>query len=849
MSRRFQRASAGSIAVFAMVAATSVAPPSRAQQGDNPGETQPDVPSEWLDFESRVLSPAQAIGAFIVEPGFRIDLVAGEPLIESPVEIEFDERGRAWVVEMRGFMPNADGIGEQQPIGRISILSDDDGDGVYDASTVFLDHLTLPRAIGLAHGGALVVDPPDLIFARDDDGDDRADTILHLATGLGGLASPEHAANGLLRAIDNRFHLSQHPFRFVFDGEQAELERTPGHGQWGLTADDVGRLFYTTNSDPLRADLIPCHYASRNPRLPSMPRVNERVVHDFRVWPARLTPGINRGYQRDMLKDGRLVNFTAACGPAINRGHLFSANFLGDAFICEPAGNLVKRVIIQEPDAGRLEGGPAVEGREFLASIDERFRPVNAAFGPDGALYIVDMYRGVIQHRIFMTSFLRRQVVARGLDRPTNCGRIYRIAPDHAPPHTLPDVSGVPSVDLAASLRHADGWQRDLIQRLLIERRAFECVDTLRATLRDEHATPPRLHALWTLQGLGVIELADLEVAAADPDPWLRVHALRVFETFDFNEGIHNLVEAALHDPDSRVRRQAALSLSAWDEALADELRLDVIAALADDALIRAAIAAGAAGREIDMLDRLSRDAAFGEPRPGLGAMIELLVDCVLRSADGESIAHLCEIASGVHELRTWQAEAMLARLARLQRAESDRPKPLHAAREPNGWRDLTQAAGGVGHNARLVDKVLHWPGRAGALGSPRELTAAERVAFDLGSRLYVATCATCHLPSGHGQDGVAPSLVDSARVLGDDEALIKILLHGMSGPVEVNGRTFNGEMPRAAFGTDPQIAAILTYIRRSWGNNADPVSPDRVAGIRSDTWSRAEPWRVDELD
>jgi len=849
MNRRFQTATVVYVAVLTIIAATLSARPAHAQQGDNPGEAQPDLPAEWLDFESPVLSPAHAVGAFIVEPGFRVDVVACEPLIESPVEIEFDERGRAWVVEMRGFMPNADGIGEHQPTGRIVILSDNDGDGVYDESTVFLDHLTLPRAIGLAHGGALVIDPPDLIYARDDNGDDRADTILHLATGLGGLASPEHAANGLLRAIDNRFHLSQHPFRFVFDGEQIKLERTPGHGQWGLTTDDFGRLFYTTNSDPLRADLIPCHYASRNSRLPSMPGVNERVVHDFRVWPARLTPGINRGYQRDMLKDGRLLNFTAACGPAINRGRLFGANFQGDAFICEPAGNLVKRVVIREPGPGRLEGRPAAEGREFVASTDERFRPVNATFGPDGALYIVDMYRGVIQHRIFMTSFLRRQVLARGLDRPTDCGRIYRIAPDHAPPHALPDMSEVPSADLAASLPHADGWERDLIQRLLIERRAVECADALRETLHSEHATPPRLHALWTLHGLGAIDLTDLQAAAADPDPWLRVHALRASENVELSETVSSLMAAALNDPDPRVRRQGTLSLSAWDDQSADELRLVAIATHADDATMRAAIAAGASGREIDMLSRLTRDSAFEAPRSGLGGMIELLVDCVVRSADGESIARLCEIASGAYERRTWQAEALLARLARLQRVETERPKPLHAAREPSRWRDLLEAAQGIGHNARLIDAVLHWPGRAGALGSPRELNAAERAAFELGSRLYAATCATCHLPGGHGQDGVAPSLVDSARVLGDDEALIKILLHGMSGPIEVNGRTFNGEMPRAAFGTDPQIAAILTYIRRSWGNNADPVSPDRVADIRSATWSRAEPWRADELD
>ncbi|MCA9300082.1 MAG: hypothetical protein KDA28_13510, partial [Phycisphaerales bacterium] len=229
------------------------------QAGDRKGEDQPPLPEDLQVPPAPVLDVEDALASFTIEDGFRIDAVAFEPFVEDPVAMEIDARGRFWVVEMRGYMPNIDGTDELEPVGRISILEDTDGDGVMDRSTAFLDDLVLPRAICLTEDGALVVEPPHLLLCRDLDGDDRADTKEILASGFKGLDSPEHAGNGLMRSIDNWIYCSQHPLRFRFDGIALISEPTPGHGQWGLTMDDEGRNYVSYNSSPVHIDLYPQH--------------------------------------------------------------------------------------------------------------------------------------------------------------------------------------------------------------------------------------------------------------------------------------------------------------------------------------------------------------------------------------------------------------------------------------------------------------------------------------------------------------------------------------------------------------------------------------------------------------
>jgi glucose/arabinose dehydrogenase len=476
-----------------------------AQRGDKPGETQkPLVPKELIP-PAPVLTPEQALATFQLPPGFRIEVVAAEPLVEDPVVAVFDPDGRLWVVEMRGFMPNVEGTGEDQEVGRVVVLEDTDGDGRMDKSTVFLDQLVMPRAILLVGGGVVIAEPPRLWFCRDKDGDLRCDEKREIASDYATGADPkhgrkaahEHSSNGLLRALDNWIYSANHTTRFRFADGEWRREPTVFRGQWGLTQDDRGRLFYNSNSDCLRGDLVPSHYLARNPHLAKPSGLNVQIVKDQTTWPGRVNPGINRGYQPQMLRDGRLAKFTAACGPVLYRGDQFPVEYRGNAFVCEPAGNFIRRVVIEEKDTALVGDNPYSQG-EFLTSTDERFRPVNLLTAPDGTLMIVDMYRGILQHQVYVTTYLRNQILERGLDKPVGLGRIYRVVHEAKKPGPAPRLAREQPADWVKHLSHPNGWWRDTAQQLLVERGGDAVVAPLRAMVDQGTRAHARLHALWT---------------------------------------------------------------------------------------------------------------------------------------------------------------------------------------------------------------------------------------------------------------------------------------------------------------------------------------------------------------
>ena len=445
-------------------------PLARAQQGDKKGEVQmARVPKEKIP-PAPPLSPEEALKTFKLAPGFRIELVACEPMVELPILAQFDADGRMWVVEMRGFMPNVDGVGEQEPVGRVSILEDTDGDGRMDQRTIFLDGLVMPRALALVRGGALVAEPPHLWFCRDTNGDGKCDEKIEIASDYGSQARPEHTANGLVLARDNWIYSLYHTNRYRVANGKWVREPTLNRVQWGLAQDDFGRLFYTSNSDILRGDLIPSHYLNKRGLTTKLNGLAAKIVGDQSVWPIRVNPGINRGYRPNELRAyGTLATVTAACGTCIYRGDNFPEECRGNAFVCEPSGNVVKRNVMSEKD-GVVTATNAYEKAEFLASSDERFRPVNACTGPDGALYIVDMYHGILQHRIYVTSYLRKQIEDRGLDQPQTQGRIYRVVHESKKPGPKPSLSTASSANLVNHLSHANRWAVSRHQPFACER-------------------------------------------------------------------------------------------------------------------------------------------------------------------------------------------------------------------------------------------------------------------------------------------------------------------------------------------------------------------------------------------
>lgn len=820
-----------------------------AQQGDRKDEVQVDLPASLAIPPATVRSPEEARATFTVPAGFRVELAAAEPLVGDPVVARFDAHGRLWVVEMRGYMPDVDGTGEDAPVGRVVVLTDDDGDGRMDRSSPFLEGLVLPRGVLPLAGGALVIVPPQLYWCPDADSDLRADRMEPVGDGFdAGITNPEHSGNGLLWGIDNRIHLANHPwsYRRKPDGTW-ERQPAAGHGQWGLAQDDVGRLYFNYNSDWLRADLLPGAHAAARRGTGGLAGTNVQLTADQSVYPGRVTPGVNRGYQPGMLVDGVLQRNSAVCGALVYRGMLHP-DWYGNVFVCEPAGNLVRRFLLDEQD-GIVKARNAHDRAEFLTSTDERFRPVDLTQGPDGAVYVVDMYRGVIQHRNFVTTFLRKQVLARGLERPTGLGRIWRVVPAAGPvpmaeaaPATLDDAS------LVLALRSPDGSRRELAQRVLVERRARGTAPALRTLVRD--ATAPlacRVHALWTLEGTGALLRDDVLWALHSGEPWLQAHALRAGASW-IAMGDRPTVELGLlaASRGSRVvQRQLALSLTAAPEAR----RLDALTRLATldlaDAWLRGSLAAGAGGIEEAFVQSLCRATAAAEPK-GTADLVRQLGRSITASRAAARQERLFSLAAGAPAV--WQQKALL------RGAIDALPKGQARA----GWMTFAVTPTGLGAIQRqgdaelgkLVTELLGavaiavpQPEVDAAAGDPAVVALAAA-----GSRVYAARCAACHQADGRGMQGLAPPLRDSEWVTGDPSRLVRVALHGLRGPIEVNGERWDLEMPAQKDLGDSDMSAVLTFLRRSFGHKSPPVRAEDVARERDATKDRKGPFTAGEL-
>ena len=468
--------------------------------------------SENVDFipyseleGSPILSPEKALQTFEIEKGFQIELVASEPLIHDPVAMEFDSEGNIWVIEMMGYMPNLDGTMEDVPNGSIKKLKDLDGDGTPDESITIIDSLVLPRAMKLIYGGILYAEPPNLWFSELR-GETIIDKILIDSTyAIGG--NVEHQPNGLMLGLDNWIYSAKSTKRYRRYQGNWLIEATEFRGQWGITQTVDGLLAYNTNSNQLRGDLIPPSSVIRNPGIRRSVSTNIEWVSDQRVYPIRPN-AVNRGYSEGLLDSlGRLTSFTAASGPVIYTGGAFPSSFENNGFVPEPSGNLIKRNILTFHDLQIIGHQPGKS--EFLASTDERFRPVNMYNGPDGNLYVVDMYRGVIQHISYITNYLKEHAKALNLAEPTGLGRIYKIS--HKKSKNLP-FKFDNTKNLIESLSHQNFWVRSTAQQLLIA--IGSEVEGPILTMLDISKNENQLvHGIWTLEGINKLPVNLLSIS------------------------------------------------------------------------------------------------------------------------------------------------------------------------------------------------------------------------------------------------------------------------------------------------------------------------------------------------
>ena len=590
--------------------------------------------------EAPVRAAVEALDDFEVEDGFAVEIVATEPDVVDPVALSFDEDGAMWVVEMRDYMWTTEGDNTGEPAGRVVVLRDTDADGSYETSSVFLDHLFLPRAIAVYNGGVLLAVPPSLYFVERTGYEAGRMTLVDSTYAIGG--NPEHQPNGLILGMDNWIYSAKSDVRYRLRDGKWEKEKTEYRGQWGISQDDYGRLFYNNNSRTLLGDdMMPSSVQVNPHRSTGDRRIYGPARASNKVWPRRVTPGVNRGYRPETLDStGRLVNVTSAAGPVIYRGDQFPSAYRGNAFVQETSANLVKRVQLSE-EAGRILGSHAPEeGREFLTATDERFRPVNGYTAPDGSLYILDMYRGVIQHSTYLTEYLQRQIDMRDLDSPLGLGRIYRIRWSGSPLGPAPRLSSAANEDLVRYLSHENGWWRDSAQRLLIERNALDVQVALEALATGAEDPRTRIHALWTLEGLNRTTAYILGSASRDPDARVRSAASRVAAAVGGSTGL-TVLEGMTDEYDSVVARYVAGALASFEGPFRNRAWHAQIA-LADghegDPWIVDAILGGLEDQEQEFLD----ETGGGVLRPALThaagmALVRELDDVRLLPASFES--------------------------------------------------------------------------------------------------------------------------------------------------------------------------------------------------------------------
>lgn len=853
--------------LIAIAAIGFMAAPALSGQAGRAGGAAPQAPVEPMPpAPAPVLTPEEGLKSLRIAPGFKAEIAAADPLIHAPVAIQFGPDGRLWVVEMNGYSPVLGGAGEDADNGRVVTLRDRDGDGRFDEATVFADHLILPRSIMLVGDGVLIGAPPELAYWRDTNGDGKADTKQVIASDYGAKPNPalplstnaELFANGGLWAYDNWIYSAAYMKKLRFAGGAFEVGPTIFRGQWGFTQDDYGRFFYNDNTHSLHGDIIFGDYLQRNPSYPRLEGTNVNIAADELVWPKHPTPGVTSGGNPAReLRDGELTKFTAACGPWIYRGDLMPALY-GNAFVAEPVGNLVQRKVITAGN-GTLVGRNPYDQADFITSADERFRPVNFSTGPDGALYVVDMYRGIVEHHSLISAYLREEIKSHQLEGPYDRGRIYRIVPADTPAPRATAIGRLTSAQWVPHLADANAWWRETAQRLLVERHDRGVAPAVRR-LASSSANPlGRVQALWTLEGLAALNRADVVAALGDPEPVVRASALRLSERY-FKEpaGRADLLARVLaltKDASPEVQLQAVLSFTEARDATQDVALANAVRGLPANQFVRDALFSGLAGRELSLLERLVADAAWPSDENG-NRILSGLSRGVFGSRQTAAIERLITLAAAPATAPA-HATAIVDGIVLAATGPGASRRPVQFAKEPAGWAALLANAAirprlekSTAPAPSTSDLVL-WPGKPGVTPTvaPAPLTPAEQARFAAGKTVFTSICAGCHLPSGRGQDGLAPPLLDSDWILGNPQATVRIIMYGLSGAISVSGRNYIGEMPGLGALTDDQIASVLTYLRREWGHTGAPVDPALVTAIRAETAGRVNPYGWRELN
>lgn len=457
---------------------------------------------------------------FTIAKGNSIEQVTTKALVQAPVVMTQDAKGRLWVVEMPGYMRDIDGNGEDIADGRIVIIEDKDGDGIFDDRTVILNNLLNPRAILLAYGGILYTDGNALVFCNLED-DVISDKIVVDSLYING-GNIEHKPNGLYYNIDNWIYSAKSKVRYKYDNGKWKKEATSSRGQWGMSSDETGRLVYNHNSAPILGDVHMPNTLLSNPYLKINHNIGNLYTDDMSVYPLQAT-SVNRGYDKGVLDDdGKLISYTSACAPHVYYGAGLEADYQSNIFVCAPEINAISRFSVDH----KYQTAQKVDTTlEFLVSSDETFRPVNLLTGYDDCLYVVDLRKGIIQHSAYMSSYLREKIVENDFDKITGLGNIYRITKENYKLSKV-DLNSIKDEQLVDLFSSSNLATRIYAQRQIIHKEPNGIVSKLKTIVSSSKNNIQQLHALWTLDGIGKLDpilLSELDPDNIDPRIWTAI--------------------------------------------------------------------------------------------------------------------------------------------------------------------------------------------------------------------------------------------------------------------------------------------------------------------------------------
>jgi mono/diheme cytochrome c family protein/glucose/arabinose dehydrogenase len=806
------------------------------------------------------LTAEESMKTIAVPPGYRVELVAKEPMVIDPILAEFDADGRMWVVEMPGFAMDMAMSDSREPICRVVVLEDTNDDGTMDTRTVFADGLVLPRAIKPVDGGVLVGEPPMLWLMRDTNGDLKMDTKEAVADTYGRReANPEHNANSLIWGLDNWIYTSEHDWHLRFKAGKYEVVPTLNRGQWGGAIDDAGRVYRNVNSAPLFTDFTLARYFARNPNVARTRGLYEPVISidDAVVWPIRPTKGVNRGYREQFFRpDGSSVILQSAGTPLVYRGDRLPKDMQGNVFVTDSTTNLVHRMVMVDDGTGRMTAKNAYEKGEIFASTDERVRPVSLTSGPDGTLYIVDMYRGVVQDVQYQTEYLQEHIRGNKLEMPIGRGRIWRLTHDTTQRDRKPQLSKETPAGLVQYLSHPNGWWRDTAQQLIVQRQDASVAPAVKALMKSTSDWRVKLHVMGVLDGLGALDVETVQLALADAHPDVRAWGIRWAERWlaEPNHPLATTVLNLMNDANWIVRRQLAASIGELPAAARVVPAATMLERFGGDPLTVDAVISGLRGIEHEVFSRLTQAQARAVEADGVAMLVAAIarggntaqVQAILAAATDASrpepvrLAMLQGLDTGLPGAGAGGRGGRAGGAGAGGRGGAAAATRVTLAGEPAALTALANGSGALAGPAKAVVAKLDWPGKPAPVATVPPLTAEEQKRFAAGAEIYKNLCIACHQPTGLGLEKVAPALVGSPLLVGNEGAPIRIILGGKEGTT--------GLMPPLSMLNDEQIASVLTYVRREWGNQAPAVTPESVLEIRGLTSTRKRPWTNEEL-